>query len=168
MPSFDQQEGCVGDTSAGQIPVRVEPVNSLKAAKADPMPAILQKDKINLHDAEKFAQSLLSRTCITAQQLADLCKLLPAEQMARESADSKGSVWVSGAYQKGGLVGLRANLEKFPYSTMCFTKFASSQVPSLSFSSLAVLRQHHSTLRIDANNSCEYPNWVCPLTALVG
>ena len=150
------------------MPARVEPVNSSETAEADPMPAVLQKDKINLHDAEEFAQSLLSQTCITAQQLADLCKLLPAEQMARESADSKGSVWVSGAYQKGGLVGLRANLDKFPYSTMCFTKFASSQVPSLCFSSLAVLRQHQSTLHIDANNSCEYPNWVCPLTAFRG
>ena len=65
-------------------------------------------------------------------------------------------------------MGLRTNLKNFPYSTKCFTKFASSHVPDLCFSSVALLNQHQSALRIDANNSCVHPNWVCPITIFKG
>ena len=63
---------------------------------------------------------------------------------------------------------LRANLKNFPCSTKCFTKFASSHVPDLCFSSVALLNQHQSALHIDANNSCVHPNWVCPITTFKG
>ena len=144
------------------------PACSLRSAAATPIPEVLQDNALNSPAAEKFAKDLLDQAWIPAKQLVDLCKLLPVEHMSRKSADSAGSVWVSGAYQKGGLVGLRANLSKFPCSAKCFTKFASSHVPSLCFSSFAVLNQHQSVLHVDANNSCEHPNWICPLTDFRG
>ena len=168
MPSSDQQGGSSSDASAGQS-IRVKDKSDGSSdANAIPLSAILPDCEIRSHVAENFAQSLLIQPCISVQQLAELCKLLPAEHLTRKSADSRGSVWVSGACQKGGIVGLRTNLDKFPYSTKCFTKFASSQVPNLCFSSLAVLNQHQSALHIDANNSCDHPNWVCPLTSFRG
>ena len=133
MPTSDCPSCPLLTSKRAVVATHQDKSDSSSDAKAIPLPAILQEPEIHRTLPRTFAQSLLIQPCVTVQQLADLCKLLPAEHLTRKSVDSKGSVWVSGAYQKGGLVGQRANLDKFPYSTKCFTKFASSKFQTFVF-----------------------------------
>ena len=85
--------------------------------------------------------------------MLDLINLLPRDEPHSATC---GSAFYTGAYRKGGIVGLRAACKRFPASTEVLAKYVRQEQPSAIFSSVAVLDNVPSGYRKDvANAHCD-------------
>ena len=104
-------------------------------------------------DPEELALRLLSQDRVERNHVLDLITLLPREEPHSAAC---GSAFYTGAYRKGGIVGLRAACKRFPASTEVLAKYVRQEQPEAIFSSIAVLDNVPSGYRKDvANAHCD-------------
>ena len=87
---------------------------------------------------------------ISQSDILQLAQLLPKHE---PHAGSSGSAFYTGAYRKGGIIGLRASCSAFPLSTEALTRYARQEQPNAIFSSLAILDNVQSGYHKDVANA---------------
>ena len=106
------------------------------------------------HDADRMAKQILVKGCVEPGEVENLLKLLPME----EASDRKGggAMFATGAFRRGGLVGIKKNLKEFPWVSLlgAFILRGSHEDPS--FTSCDVRTLIHT----DANNEEQSKNYV--------
>ena len=104
-------------------------------------------------DPEELALRLMDQDRVERSQVLDLINLLPREEPHSASC---GSAFYTGAYRKGGIVGLRTACQRFPASAEVLAKYVRQEQPSAIFSSIAVLDNVPSGYHRDvANAHCD-------------
>ena len=104
-------------------------------------------------DPEELALRLLRQDRVERSHVLDLINLLPRDEPHSATC---GSAFYTGAYRKGGIVGLRAACKRFPASTEFLAKYVRQEQPSAIFSSVAVLDNVPSGYHKDvANAHCD-------------
>ncbi|CAE7433798.1 unnamed protein product, partial [Symbiodinium microadriaticum] len=122
----------------------------------------------HLHAAEKFACELLTGgSTLQAKDLERLYDLLPKETSPRDPDGRTPSSFSSGAYNKGGITGLRKAIQDFPKATRCITHFVRSVRPQHVFSTVSLYDNVCTSLHRDSRNS-PIDNLVLPLTKFSG
>ena len=131
-----------------------------------------------VHPAECIAQDFLRNGGCDADQLSTLLGHLPHDQvrphqrldMCADAADAFS--FTTGAFQAGGLVGVRNHAYSFPWVTafLCqVTRFALGRGgDDFAFTSLSLLRNVFSDLHRDGNNHSVCPNRLIPLSFWTG
>ena len=77
-----------------------------------------------MHEAERLASQLLSKgTSLSSADITRLYDVLPKEVSARDPDGRIPSSFSTGAYNKGGLTGLRKAAHDFPTTTRCLAQF---------------------------------------------
>ncbi|CAE7632161.1 unnamed protein product [Symbiodinium sp. CCMP2592] len=90
--------------------------------------------------------------------------LLPIQEPTRESTSATpGSAFTTGAYCKGGLVGLRHHSTVLPKSTQVLTRYLQQVAPGFQASAIAIFDDVRTGVHRDARNA-HYPNMVVPLS----
>ena len=122
----------------------------------------------HLHAAEKFACELLAGgSTLQAKDLERLYDLLPKETSPRDPGGRTPSSFSSGAYNKGGITGLRKAIQDFPKATRCLTHFVRTVRPQHVFSTVSLYDNVCTSLHRDGRNS-PIDNLVLPLTKFSG
>ena len=104
-------------------------------------------------DPEELALRLMDQDRVERSQVLDLINLLPR---AEPHSAPCGSAFYTGAYRKGGIVGLRTACKRFPASAEVLAKYVRQEQPSAIFSSIAVLDNVPSGYHRDvANAHCD-------------
>ena len=94
------------------------------------------------HEAERFASQLLSKgTSLSSADIVSLYDVLPKEVSARDPDGRIPSSFSTGAYNKGGLTGLRKAAHDFPMTTRCLARFVKNSWPQTYLQYLEYLRQ---------------------------
>ena len=117
--------------------------------------------------AEQLASSLLSRSCISPDDLLRLSLALPSEVPAR-GVDISGSRSVSlGAFACSKLPGLlvRDTSKQHPLSTRVFSRFVRGLCPDFTCTTIAVFTNLKTDLHQDTANDPASQNLLYPLTA---
>ncbi|CAE7331476.1 unnamed protein product, partial [Symbiodinium sp. KB8] len=105
-------------------------------------------------EAERFAaQELAADRPVARATIGTLFSLLPGEPPHKASGSLEGSVFISGGYSKGGLVGLRQNCSLFPFSTQLCNKFIREQAPDHKFSAFILLHNVKADVHKDLGNA---------------
>ena len=99
---------------------------------------------------EQFAATLLPLEHLCPSDVLQLALLLPKQE---PHAASAGSAFYTGAFRKGGLVGLRTSCRDFPLSTEVLTRYVRQVRPQAVFSSLAILDNVMSNYHKDVANA---------------
>ncbi|CAE7332120.1 unnamed protein product, partial [Symbiodinium microadriaticum] len=122
----------------------------------------------HLHAAEKFASELLAGgSTLQAKDLERVYDLLPKETSPRDPDGRTPSSFSSGAYNKGGVTGLRKAIQDFPKATRCLTHFVRTVRPQHVFSTVSLYDNVCTSLHRDSRNS-PIDNLVLPLTKFSG
>ena len=99
-------------------------------------------------------------------QILAMCENVPWEKPHVEAC-SQGRAFYAGGYRKGGIFGLRKHCKDFPNVIRVLTALLRRTVPSVPFTSLAVLDVVQSGPHKDLMNSSS-PNIVIPLSSFEG
>ena len=99
-------------------------------------------------------------------KILTMCENLPWEKPHVEAC-SQGRAFYAGGYRKGGIFGLRKHCKDFPTVIRVLTALLRRTVPSVPFTSIAVLDGVQSGPHKDLMNSSS-PNIVIPLSAFGG
>ncbi|CAE7502613.1 unnamed protein product [Symbiodinium natans] len=121
----------------------------------------------NRYAAEQLASSLLSRSCVSPDDLLRLSLALPSEVPAR-GVDISGSRSVSlGAFACSKLPGLlvRDTSKQHPLSTRVFSRFVRGLCPDFTCTTIAVFTNLKTDLHQDTANDPASQNLLYPLTA---
>ncbi|CAE7296882.1 RE1 [Symbiodinium sp. KB8] len=107
------------------------------------------------HPAEEYARAVLKEGRLERDFVESLARLLPQggskpKRFGEKQEDE--SIWASGAFVHGGVVGLLNNTKKFPRTTKVFLNYLKSQCPDFKCNSLAVFKGVHAELHRDAHN----------------
>ena len=107
------------------------------------------------HPAEEYARAVLKEGRLERDFVESLAGLLPQggskpKRFGEKQEDE--SIWASGAFVHGGVVGLLNNTKKFPRATKVFLNYLKSQCPGFKCNSLAVFKGVHAELHRDAHN----------------
>ena len=156
----------VADACKGVNTIDMESGKRGSAGFPSEPPQSLVQQVLKDNPAEEFARTLGGVP--TASQLCALFELLPGEVPARSAGDAREKSWTSGAYVKGGCVGLRKNAREFPASTSALTRFMKAKVPLAKFSAVAVFSNIQTPLHRDANNLTGSLNYIVSLTKFKG
>ena len=97
-------------------------------------------------------------TCVPNSSLS-----LRNNRIAPEHESSAVKSFISGAFVFGGVTGLHANSNQFPWSTRLLTCLVRAQVPQVSFSSFSESMNCHTRVHRDNNHSF-VPNYIIPLS----
>ena len=136
------------------------------------------------HVVERMAMGFLRSGKVYDDQLQALWALLPHDQprehqtlMCSQGSDAQAFSFTTGAFQAGGLVGVRNNTFQLPWVTALLCRVAISAFGGLAesageytfhFSSLALLRNVHSGVHRDGNNHTGCRNRLLPLSRFSG
>ena len=115
---------------------------------------------------ETCAEALLKSKSPDMSQILAMCENLPWEKPHVEAC-SQGRAFYAGGYRKGGIFGLRKHCKDFPNVIRVLTALLRRTVPSVPFTSLAVLDGVQSGPHKDLMNSSS-PNIVIPLSSFEG
>ena len=119
---------------------------------------------MHLPSPEELALGLLAQARLEKSQILELVSLLPRDEPHSATC---GSAFYTGAFRKGGIVGLRKAYRNFPASTEVLARYVRQQKPSAIFSSVAVLDNVPSGFHKDvANAHCD--NYVFKLSDFSG
>ena len=105
---------------------------------------------MSILDPEELALRLLGQDRVERNHVLDLINLLPREEPHSAAC---GSAFYTGAYRKGGIVGLRTACKRFPASTEVLAKYVQQEQPDAIFSSIAILDNVPSGYRKDVANA---------------
>ena len=120
------------------------------------------------HEAERFASQLLSKgSSLSSADIVSLYDVLPKEVSARDPDGRIPSSFSTGAYNKGGLTGLRKAAHDFPMTTRCLARFVKNSWPQHTFSTLSVYDNVCTALHRDSRNA-SFDNLIIPLTEFGG
>ena len=115
-------------------------------------------------DPEELAEQLLQGKLIGPHSVLSLWELLPHE--APHKATS-GSSFFTGLYRRGGVLGLRANVSRFPKVAQVLCAFVRQRRPSAVFTSLAIFCDIPTEPHRDSHNGPS-PNLVFKLSDFSG
>ncbi|CAE7041883.1 unnamed protein product [Symbiodinium sp. CCMP2592] len=120
------------------------------------------------HNAEALACEILSKDeAPRAEDIICLYEALPKEVSARDPEGRTPSSFSTGAYNKGGLTGLRKACHDFPLATKCLVRFVRSMHPFHPFSTISIYDNVCTALHRDSRNAC-FENLIIPLTQFSG
>ncbi|CAE7193933.1 unnamed protein product [Symbiodinium sp. CCMP2592] len=120
------------------------------------------------HNAEALACEILSKgEAPRAEDIIRLYEALPKEVSARDPEGRIPSSFSTGAYNKGGLTGLRKACHDFPLATKCLVRFVRSMRPFHPFSTISIYDNVCTALHKDSRNAC-CENLIIPLTQFSG
>ncbi|CAE7351551.1 unnamed protein product [Symbiodinium sp. CCMP2592] len=102
-----------------------------------------------------------------AEDIIRLYEALPKEVSARDPEGRIPSSFSTGAYNKGGLTGLRKACHDFPLATKCLVRFVRSMRPFHPFSTISIYDNVCTALHKDGRNAC-CENLIIPLTQFSG
>ncbi|CAE7290582.1 unnamed protein product [Symbiodinium sp. CCMP2592] len=120
------------------------------------------------HNAEALACEILSKDeAPRAEDMIRLYEALPKEVSARDPEGRIPSSFSTGAYNKGGLTGLRKACHDFPLATKCLVRFVRSMRPFHPFSTISIYDNVCTPLHKDSRNAC-CENLIIPLTQFWG
>ena len=120
------------------------------------------------HEAETLAARLLAKgTAVCAGDLVGLYDKLPKEVSPRDPDGRIPSSFSTGAYNKGGLTGLRKAVPDFPTVTRCLVKFVEKAWPQHVYSTLGIYDNVCTSLHRDSRNA-SFDNLIIPLTEFGG
>ena len=114
------------------------------------------------HEAEYEACMLQSD--VSREDLLRIFDLLPGESTARTRGSVNGKAWSSGAYAKGGCVGLRRNAKDFPCVTRLLVAYLRTRLPSARFSCVSVFSDLKQGMHRDSHNMADTLNYVTALS----
>ena len=114
------------------------------------------------HEAEYEACMLQSD--VSREDLLRIFDLLPGESTARTRGSVNGKSWSSGAYAKGGCVGLRRNARDFPCVTRLLVAYLRTRLPSARFSCVSVFSDLKQGMHRDSRNMADTWNYVTALS----
>ncbi|CAE7263715.1 unnamed protein product [Symbiodinium sp. CCMP2592] len=119
----------------------------------------------SLGDPESAASKLLATPgLLERRRVLELFDMLPREEPPRESTSATpGSSFATGAYCKGGLVGLRHHSTVLPKSTQVLTRYLQQVAPGFQASAIAIFDDVRTGVHRDARNA-HYPYMVVPLS----
>ena len=115
-----------------------------------------------LHEAEYEACAL--PPCASRDDVLRILDLLPGEDMVRIKDSCREKAWSSGAYAKGGCVGLRRNLKDFPHVTRLFVAYLRNRMPGARFSCVSVFSDLKQGMHRDSHNMAGTQNYVTALS----
>ena len=115
---------------------------------------------------EACAEALLKSESPDMSSILAMCENLPWEK-PHVDACSRGRAFYAGGYRKGGVFGLRKHCKDFPRVIRVLTALLRRTVPSIPFTSIAVLDEVQSGPHKDLMNSSS-PNIVIPLSLFKG
>ena len=115
---------------------------------------------------EACAEALLKSESPDMSSILAMCENLPWEK-PHVDACSQGRAFYAGGYRKGGIFGLRKHCKDFPRVIRVLTALLRRTVPSIPFTSIAVLDGVQSGPHKDLMNSSS-PNIVIPLSTFEG
>ena len=115
-------------------------------------------------DPEELALRLLAQDRVERNQVLALIHLLPQEEPHSAAC---GSAFYTGAYRKGGIVGLRSACKRLPACTEVLARYVRQEQPDAVFSSIAILDNVPSGFHKDvANAHCD--NYVFKMSEFSG
>ena len=100
-------------------------------------------------------------------ELEALRKLLPLEVAPRGQDGGEATAFVSGAYCKGGLVGLRKNTSSMPHVCRALTRCVDQVQPGFISSAVALFQGVKTPVHKDSRNA-PFPNLVTPVGRFSG
>ena len=113
---------------------------------------------------EELAFQLLAQDHLDRKDVLELINILPREEPHSAAC---GSAFYTGAYRKGGIVGLRTACRRLPAFTEALARFVRQEQPSAVFSSIAILDNFPSDFHKDvANAHCD--NFVFKISNFTG
>ena len=133
------------------------------SASPQPQPPLQSDPQASL---EACAETLLKAESPDTSQILAMCENLPWEKPHVE-ASSQGRAFYAGGYRKGGIFGLRKHCRDLPNVIRVLTSLLRRTVPSVPFTSIAVLDGVQSGPHKDLMNSSS-PNIVIPLSSFGG
>ncbi|CAE7415247.1 unnamed protein product [Symbiodinium sp. CCMP2592] len=130
-----------------------EPACSNAENKIFHFPPDSLSDESGSNESEKLACQILAAGQCTSLQLLQLMTSLPCEDMARSSGRvGTEKSFTSGAYGQGPLVGLRKHVSSHAHVTRLLVKLAVQFFPALTFTTVALFRDVHTTRHSDKGN----------------
>ncbi|CAE7784940.1 unnamed protein product [Symbiodinium sp. CCMP2592] len=121
------------------------------------------------HPAEEFARNCLQQGSGDSSSWAELAELLPDDESTRETAnDPLEKCFITGAYNQGGITGVRRRCREFPACTRLLVALARIAFPGFKFTSVGLFRNMQTALHKDANNLPGSRNGICALSSFEG
>ena len=118
----------------------------------------------SVSDPEELAEQLLQGKLIDPHSVLSLWELLPHEAPHKAAS---GSSFFTGLYRRGGVLGLRANVARFPKVAQVLCAFVRQRRPSAVFTSLAIFCDIPTEPHRDSHNGPS-PNLVFKLSDFSG
>ena len=119
------------------------------------------------HPAEEVAYRALLGGETTQEMLREWIRCVPTSSLsvrnnrtAPETESSEVKSFISGAFVFGGVTGLHANTNQFPWSTRLPTSLVRAQIPQVCFSSVTASLNCHTRIHRDSNNHSFVPNCI--------
>ena len=122
-------------------------------------------------EAENIAYVSLGLKFISYATIAHLCNNLPNDgrkRMCHKKPRLEGMSFTSGAYSLGGLVGVRGNSRKYPWTSLLLTTIVRSVCPTAHFSSTVLIRNIKADMHVDKNNDASSFNTAVPCSTFSG
>lgn len=118
------------------------------------------------HVAEIFACECLSKgKKLQRSDVEHLYGLLPIENSSpREDLGDCGSSFITGAFSKGGIVGLRFNTRAYPASTALLFQYLRQELPDFACSTIALFQNTLTAVHKDSRNG-RHPNAALPISS---
>ena len=116
------------------------------------------------NDPEELAEQLLQGQLIGSHSVLSLWELLPHEAPHKAAS---GSSFFTGMYRRGGVLGLRANVSRFPKVAQVLCAFVRQRRPAAVFTSLAIFCDIPTEPHCDSHNG-PTPNLVFKLSNFSG
>ena len=116
------------------------------------------------NDPEELAEQLLQGQLIGSHSVLSLWELLPHEAPHKAAS---GSSFFTGMYRRGGVLGLRANVSRFPKVAQVLCAFVRQRRPAAVFTSLAIFCDIPTEPHRDSHNG-PTPNLVFKLSDFSG
>ncbi|CAE7243614.1 unnamed protein product [Symbiodinium microadriaticum] len=139
-------------------------LSSLQLEMPGPLPQVNQES-----DAERFAARLLKRGRATTAEFETLCGLLPADPESRATAGELTSkTFMSGLYQQGGIIGLRAHVASHPWTTALLCSILRAACPGPTFTSVVISRNRQVLPHRDSQNGFNTWNILVPASRFSG
>jgi len=119
----------------------------------------------DLHAAEQFVVRVQN---FAATHVLSLIDLLPPDPAPRGPTCPDSFAWLSGAYSKGPLKGLRGNVHVFPRCTAALCQLLKEAFPGKPFAAVAVFQNIKADLHVDRNNLPNAQNLLLPVSHFTG
>ena len=138
------------------------------------------EEEEDLNDPELFAREVLYEELeIDEEIIAKLYDMIPTTQASRNLAENdkekeEGSVsrtlWSAGAFVHGGILGLKKNTRKYPYTTRVVNQFIASKLPAgenmdPTWTTFSLFKNILTGPHSDSHNDAMKPSYLIPVSS---